>query len=166
MVRSQPTLCTRGNLLGLSTCFINYYFLFYTVHDNVIVQSISAVRWNISRNSLLTSRNTTRTVLLILPRRGSSTHHYLGKWLKHLMISLETELSTFEFSVLIMFSFFCRACVLYSDNKNGAGGQQSSVEVTDGLSKCSIRDERPRADRNAQRIPVNVPQTIQGLWCV
>ncbi|KAL0647494.1 hypothetical protein Bca4012_045785 [Brassica carinata] len=53
-----------------------------------------------------------------------------------------------------------RACVLYSDNKNGAGGQQSSVEVTDGLSKCSIRDERPH--RNAQRIPVNVPQTIQG----
>ena len=50
---------------------------------------------------------------------------------------------------------------MYSDNKNGAGGQQSSVEVTDGLSKCSIRDERPH--RNAQRIPVNVPQTIQGL---
>lgn len=63
---------------------------------------------------------------------------------------------------------FRRACVLYSDN-NHAAAQQSSVEVTDGLSKCSIRDtERPRgADRNAQmpmsRVPINVPQTIQGL---
>ncbi|CAG7879575.1 unnamed protein product [Brassica rapa] len=53
-----------------------------------------------------------------------------------------------------------RACVLYSDN-NHAAAQQTSVEVTDGLSKCSIRDtERPRgADR---RVPINVPQTIQA----
>jgi hypothetical protein len=65
-----------------------------------------------------------------------------------------------------------RACVLYSDDNNPAVAQQSSVEVTDGLSKCSIRDtERPRgADRNAQvpmsRVPINVPQTIQGAAAV
>ncbi|XP_009131716.1 mitogen-activated protein kinase 16 isoform X2 [Brassica rapa] len=53
-----------------------------------------------------------------------------------------------------------RACVLYSDN-NHAAAQQSSVEVTDGLSKCSIRDtERPRG--SDRRVPINVPQTIQG----
>lgn len=58
---------------------------------------------------------------------------------------------------------------MYSDNNNPAVALQSSTEVTDGLSKCSIRDtERPRgADRNAQmpmsRVPINVPQTIQGL---
>nr|VDC99672.1 unnamed protein product [Brassica oleracea] len=32
-----------------------------------------------------------------------------------------------------------RACILYSGNDHAAA-QQSSVEVTDGLSKCSIRD--------------------------
>ncbi|CAH8288629.1 unnamed protein product [Eruca vesicaria subsp. sativa] len=55
-----------------------------------------------------------------------------------------------------------RACVLYSDN-NHAAAQQSSVEVTDGLSKCSIRDaERPRGSDRNWRVSINVPQTIQG----
>ncbi|KAL0876451.1 hypothetical protein Bca101_026156 [Brassica carinata] len=48
------------------------------VYSSMICIVHSAVRWNISRNSLLASRNTTRMVLLILPLRGRSTNHYLG----------------------------------------------------------------------------------------
>ncbi|CAD5332107.1 unnamed protein product [Arabidopsis thaliana] len=56
-----------------------------------------------------------------------------------------------------------RACVLYSDN-NHPVAQQSSAEVTDGLSKCSIRDERPRgADRNAQMPIITLsPEHLSG----
>lgn len=55
-----------------------------------------------------------------------------------------------------------RACVLYSDNK-----VQSSVDVMDSLSKCSIKEvEKPHMDRNAgipmARLPIQVPQSIQA----
>lgn len=161
MDQSQLTSCTRGTVLSWPASQL------YTLVFSSMIIIHSAVRWSISRNSLLTSRNTTRMVLLITPLKGSSTHHYLGKlYLKHLMIWDSFE--TVQWSLFFL-KTFCRACVLYSDNNNPAVAQQSSTEVTDGLSKCSIRDtERPRgADRNAQmpmsRVPINVPQTIQGL---
>ncbi|XP_065863449.1 mitogen-activated protein kinase 16 isoform X1 [Euphorbia lathyris] len=55
-----------------------------------------------------------------------------------------------------------RACVLYSDNHI-----QSSVEVTNDLSKCSIKEvEKPQVDRSCgipmTRLPLQVPQSIQA----
>ncbi|KAG6764827.1 hypothetical protein POTOM_032315 [Populus tomentosa] len=55
-----------------------------------------------------------------------------------------------------------RACVLYSDNTI-----QNSAEVTNDLSKCSIKEiERPHVDRSSgvpmTRLPLQVPQSIQG----
>ncbi|KAF2311066.1 hypothetical protein GH714_019337 [Hevea brasiliensis] len=55
-----------------------------------------------------------------------------------------------------------RPCVLYSDNT-----VQNSVEVTNDLSKCSIKDiEKPHMDRSGgipmTRLPLQVPESIQG----
>lgn len=55
-----------------------------------------------------------------------------------------------------------RACVLYSDNTI-----QNSAEVTNDLSKCSIKEiEKPHVDRSSgvpmTRLPLQVPQSIQG----
>ncbi|GLT47503.1 hypothetical protein SLA2020_211960 [Shorea laevis] len=55
-----------------------------------------------------------------------------------------------------------RQCVLYSDNK-----VQNSVDVTNDLSKCCIKEaEKPQVDRNAgipmTRLPLQVPQSIQA----
>ncbi|WCJ23659.1 mitogen-activated protein kinase 16 [Euphorbia peplus] len=55
-----------------------------------------------------------------------------------------------------------RACVLYNDN-----AVQSSAEVTNDLSKCSIKEvERPQVDRSCgipmTRLPLQVPQSIQA----
>ncbi|KAG8636680.1 hypothetical protein MANES_15G021900v8 [Manihot esculenta] len=55
-----------------------------------------------------------------------------------------------------------RPCVLYSDNT-----VQNSVEVTNDLSKCSIKDiEKPHVDRSGgipmTRLPLQVPESIQG----
>ncbi|KAG8373024.1 hypothetical protein BUALT_Bualt12G0127900 [Buddleja alternifolia] len=55
-----------------------------------------------------------------------------------------------------------RACVLYSNNSN-----QSSADVANDLSKCSIKEvEKPQVDRSSippiTRFPVQVPQTIQA----
>ncbi|KAJ6981069.1 hypothetical protein NC653_024454 [Populus alba x Populus x berolinensis] len=54
-----------------------------------------------------------------------------------------------------------RPCVLYSDNTI-----QNSAEVTNDLSKCSIKEiEKPRVDRSdgvpMTRLPLQVPQSIQ-----
>ncbi|CAK7332981.1 unnamed protein product [Dovyalis caffra] len=56
-----------------------------------------------------------------------------------------------------------RACVLYSDNTI-----QNSAEVTNDLSKCSIKEiEKPHVDRSSgmpmTRLPLQVPQSIQGV---
>ncbi|KAG6758923.1 hypothetical protein POTOM_035386 [Populus tomentosa] len=58
-----------------------------------------------------------------------------------------------------------RPCVLYSDNTI-----QNSAEVTNDLSKCSIKEiEKPRVDRSdgvpMTRLPLQVPQSIQGYCC-
>ncbi|XP_061976077.1 mitogen-activated protein kinase 15-like isoform X2 [Populus nigra] len=58
-----------------------------------------------------------------------------------------------------------RPCVLYSDNTI-----QNSAEVTNDLSKCSIKEiERPHVDRSdgmpMTRLPLQVPQSIQGYCC-
>ncbi|XP_022761949.1 mitogen-activated protein kinase 15-like isoform X2 [Durio zibethinus] len=55
-----------------------------------------------------------------------------------------------------------RPCVLYSDNS-----LQNSTDVTDNLSKCSIKEtERPPTERSCgipmSRLPLQVPQSIQG----
>ncbi|POO02305.1 Serine/threonine protein kinase [Trema orientale] len=55
-----------------------------------------------------------------------------------------------------------RPCVLYSDNS-----VQNSAVVTDDLAKCSIKEvEKPQVDRSCgipvTRLPIQVPQTIQG----
>ncbi|XP_011013681.1 PREDICTED: mitogen-activated protein kinase 15-like isoform X2 [Populus euphratica] len=55
-----------------------------------------------------------------------------------------------------------RPCVLYSDN-----AIQNSAEVTNDLSKCSIKEiEKPHVDRSdgmpMTRLPLQVPQSIQG----
>ncbi|KAK6930052.1 Protein kinase domain [Dillenia turbinata] len=55
-----------------------------------------------------------------------------------------------------------RPCVLYSDNT-----VQSSAEVANDLSKCSIKEvEKPNAERSSgipmTRLPLQVPQSIQG----
>ncbi|PNT14424.1 hypothetical protein POPTR_010G029700v4 [Populus trichocarpa] len=55
-----------------------------------------------------------------------------------------------------------RPCVLYSDNTI-----QKSAEVTNDLSKCSIKEiEKPHVDRSdgmpMTRLPLQVPQSIQG----
>ncbi|XAR54615.1 Mitogen-activated protein kinase [Bertholletia excelsa] len=55
-----------------------------------------------------------------------------------------------------------RACVLYSDNT-----AQNPAEVTNGLSKCSIKEvEKPPIDRSAgipmTRMPPQVPPSIQA----
>ncbi|XVF64988.1 hypothetical protein PTKIN_Ptkin09bG0210800 [Pterospermum kingtungense] len=55
-----------------------------------------------------------------------------------------------------------RPCVLYSDNS-----VQNSADVTDNLSKCSIKDtEKPQSDRSCgipmTRLPLQVPQSIQA----
>ncbi|KAH7522404.1 mitogen-activated protein kinase 15 [Ziziphus jujuba] len=55
-----------------------------------------------------------------------------------------------------------RPCVLYSDNH-----VHNSAEVTDDLSKCRIKEvEKPQVDRSCgipmTRLPIQVPQTIQG----
>ncbi|XP_073268188.1 mitogen-activated protein kinase 16-like isoform X3 [Populus alba] len=55
-----------------------------------------------------------------------------------------------------------RPCVLYSDNTI-----QNSAEVTNDLSKCSIKEiEKPRVDRSdgvpMTRLPLQVPQSIQA----
>ncbi|XP_039001939.1 mitogen-activated protein kinase 16-like isoform X2 [Hibiscus syriacus] len=55
-----------------------------------------------------------------------------------------------------------RPCVLYSDNS-----VQNSTDVTDNLSKCSIKEtEKPHAERSfaipMSRLPLQVPQSIQG----
>ncbi|KAL0367617.1 UNVERIFIED_CONTAM: Mitogen-activated protein kinase [Sesamum radiatum] len=54
-----------------------------------------------------------------------------------------------------------RPCVLYSDNSN-----QNSTDVTNDLSKCSIKEvEKPQVDRSVlpmTRLPVQVPQSIQA----
>ncbi|KAL5541701.1 hypothetical protein UlMin_009411 [Ulmus minor] len=55
-----------------------------------------------------------------------------------------------------------RACVLYSDDS-----VHSAAEVANDLSKCSIKEvEKPQIDRNSgipmTRLPIQVPQTIQG----
>ncbi|GMN46569.1 hypothetical protein TIFTF001_015746 [Ficus carica] len=57
-----------------------------------------------------------------------------------------------------------RPCVLYSDNNNSV---QNSAEVTDDLSKCSIKEAgKPPVDRSCgipmSRLPIQVPQNIQG----
>ncbi|KAI4317728.1 hypothetical protein L6164_025575 [Bauhinia variegata] len=56
-----------------------------------------------------------------------------------------------------------RPCVLYSDNL-----VQRSAEVADDLSKCSIKEvEKPPIERNGgipmSRLPLQVPQNIQGV---
>ncbi|GMI64283.1 mitogen-activated protein kinase 16 [Hibiscus trionum] len=56
-----------------------------------------------------------------------------------------------------------RPCVLYSDNS-----VQNSTDVTDNLSKCSIKEtEKPQAERSfaipMSRLPLQVPQSIQGV---
>lgn len=53
----------------------------------------------------------------------------------------------------------CRACVLYP---------KETVEVTNGLSKCSIKEVGKQymttsAAMPMNRLPLQVPQTIQGL---
>ncbi|KAG6757049.1 hypothetical protein POTOM_037350 [Populus tomentosa] len=58
-----------------------------------------------------------------------------------------------------------RPCVLYSDNTI-----QNSAEVTNDLSKCSIKEiEKPHVDRSdgmpMTRLPLQVPQSIQGYCC-
>ncbi|EEF45410.1 mitogen-activated protein kinase 15 [Ricinus communis] len=55
-----------------------------------------------------------------------------------------------------------RPCVLYSDNT-----VQSSAEVANDLSKCSIKEmEKPQVDRSGgipmTRLPLQVPQSIQA----
>ncbi|MFQ6628177.1 hypothetical protein Gotur_006689 [Gossypium turneri] len=55
-----------------------------------------------------------------------------------------------------------RPCVLYSDNS-----VQNSTDVTDNLSKCSIKEtEKPQTERSfpipMSRLPPQVPQSIQG----
>ncbi|KAK9003461.1 hypothetical protein V6N11_061023 [Hibiscus sabdariffa] len=55
-----------------------------------------------------------------------------------------------------------RQCVIYSDNP-----VQNSTDVTDNLSKCSIKEtEKPQAERSfaipMSRLPPQVPQSIQG----
>ncbi|XVF28941.1 hypothetical protein REPUB_Repub15cG0076300 [Reevesia pubescens] len=55
-----------------------------------------------------------------------------------------------------------RACVLYSDNS-----VQNSADVTDNLSKCSIKEtEKPQTERSCgipmTRLPLQVPQSIQA----
>ncbi|KAK8571724.1 hypothetical protein V6N13_047361 [Hibiscus sabdariffa] len=55
-----------------------------------------------------------------------------------------------------------RPCVLYSDNS-----VQNSTDVTDNLSKCSIKEtEKHQAERSfaipMSRLPLQVPQSIQG----
>ncbi|XP_022761948.1 mitogen-activated protein kinase 15-like isoform X1 [Durio zibethinus] len=55
-----------------------------------------------------------------------------------------------------------RPCVLYSDNS-----LQNSTDVTDNLSKCSIKEtERPPTERSCgipmSRLPLQVPQSIQA----
>ncbi|XP_039071127.1 mitogen-activated protein kinase 16-like isoform X2 [Hibiscus syriacus] len=55
-----------------------------------------------------------------------------------------------------------RPCVLYSDNS-----VQNSTDVTDNLSKCSIKEtEKPQAERSfaipMSRLPLQAPQSIQG----
>ncbi|KAE8703030.1 Mitogen-activated protein kinase 16 [Hibiscus syriacus] len=55
-----------------------------------------------------------------------------------------------------------RPCVLYSDNS-----VQNSTDVTDNLSKCSIKEtEKPHAERSfaipMSRLPLQVPQSIQA----
>lgn len=56
-----------------------------------------------------------------------------------------------------------RPCVLYSDNS-----VQNSTDVTDNLSKCSIKEtEKPQTERSfpipMSRLPPQVPQSIQGM---
>ncbi|XWS22429.1 hypothetical protein CRYUN_Cryun29cG0033300 [Craigia yunnanensis] len=55
-----------------------------------------------------------------------------------------------------------RPCVLYSDNS-----LQNSTDVTDNLSKCSIKEtEKPQTERSSgipmTRLPLQVPQSIQA----
>ncbi|XP_007034573.2 PREDICTED: mitogen-activated protein kinase 15 isoform X2 [Theobroma cacao] len=55
-----------------------------------------------------------------------------------------------------------RPCVLYSDNS-----VQNSTDVTDNLSKCSIKEtEKPHTERSCgipmSRLPLQVPQSIQA----
>ncbi|XVF28265.1 hypothetical protein REPUB_Repub15cG0014900 [Reevesia pubescens] len=55
-----------------------------------------------------------------------------------------------------------RACVLYLDNS-----VQNSADVTDNLSKCSIKEtEKPQTERSCgipmTRLPLQVPQSIQA----
>ncbi|XWS35073.1 hypothetical protein CRYUN_Cryun21dG0094800 [Craigia yunnanensis] len=55
-----------------------------------------------------------------------------------------------------------RPCVLYSDNS-----VQNSTNVTDNLSKCSIKEtEKPQTERSSgipmTRLPLHVPQSIQA----
>lgn len=73
---SEPTNFMYPRYRPELTCFILYSCVLSMLFWLCIIHS--AVRWNISRNSLLTSRNTTRMVLLIIPLRGNSTHHYQG----------------------------------------------------------------------------------------
>lgn len=62
---------------------------------------------------------------------------------------------------MVLFGY--RQCVLYSDNSN-----PSSSDITNELSKCSIKDvEKPQVDRSSvlpmTRYPVQIPQNIQGI---
>jgi len=120
-----------------------------------------AVLLTISRSNLLTLRSTMEMVLLLLHPRGSM-HHCPGIpihkvfqcCLPYIFGILSTELIKIH---------VCRPCVLYSDNTI-----QKSAEVTNDLSKCSIKEiEKPHVDRSdgmpMTRLPLQVPQSIQGL---
>lgn len=111
------------------------------------------MRWNISRNSLLTSRNTTRMVHLIIPPRGSSTHHYQG-----MLYFLKTfdNLGFFRNSTMksIFFCFAGLACctlitIIQWHNRiqlkslmdfPSVASETRDLEVQTGMPRCQCRE--------------------------
>jgi len=139
-----------------------------------VVNFFIAVLLIISRSSLLTLRSIMEMVLLLLHLRGSMHHCpgipvnklFLCPLLWHVLHTLVICCCPFKSRILstaLMKIHACRACVLYSDNTI-----QNSAEVTNDLSKCSIKEiEKPHVDRSGgipmTRLPLQVPQSIQGL---
>lgn len=139
----------------------------------------------ISRSNLLTLRSTMEMAQLLLHLRDSM-HHYLGTSITknlaccysflRLLLFIPSicyciaaisylSLSFVAHSSILMKIYACRPCVLYSDKT-----VQKSAEVTDDLSKCSIKEvEKPVVDRTSgipmTRLPLQVPQSTQGKYC-